>query len=161
LSAHSAFSLDTVDGSGAQIGSVPVGGADTISIVFSEDVSVLAEYLIVVGLQTANLPALAEFSYNPLDFTATWRFEGWALGDQYLLALSDQVIDVDRNPLDGDWTNPASITTVNAAVSEFPSGDGTPGGWFKFVLTLLPGDANLDNVVDSTDANIWYSHWVR
>ena len=81
---------------------------------------------------------------------------GLDIGDQYLISLSDAVTDVEGNRLDGEWTNPASISTVNVLVSEFPSGDGTPGGDFNFVATLLPGDANLDLVVDSTDFSILY-----
>jgi len=159
LSTHAPFSFTTVDGSGNQLKSVPVGGADTVSMVFSEDVNVSAESLIVVGLLTFNLPELAEFSYDAASHTATWRYEGWALGDNFLLALSDQVTDVDGNWLDGEWTNPASTSTVNAAVSEFPSGNGQPGGWFNFVMTLLPGDANLDGVVNGSDYNIMAANW--
>jgi hypothetical protein len=158
-SLHAPFSFDTVDGSGNQLKTVPVGGADTISIVFNEGVNVTEESLVVVGLQTGNVPQSAEFSYDPLTHTATWRFEGWALGDQYVLALSEMITDVDGNWLDGEWTNPASITTVNAAVSEFPSGDGNPGGWFTFVMTLLPGDANLDGIIYMDDYQIAANNW--
>ncbi len=152
-SLHTPFSFATVDGSGSQLKTVPVGGADTISIVFSEAVNVSASSLAVIGLRTANMPHVADFHYDPLTYMATWRFEGWSPANQYLLSLSDGVTDVDRNPLDGEWTNPKTTTTTNAAVSEFPSGDGTPGGRFNFLMTLMPGDMNLDNVVNSTD---WY-----
>lgn len=154
LSEHDPYSFDTADGSGAQLATVPVGLADTISIVFSENVNVSATSLILVGLTTGNVPELAEFSYDPLTFTATWRFEGWAMGDNYLLYLADSITDTEGNFLDGEWTNPESISTVNSAVSEFPSGDGQSGGAFIFTMTLLPGDANLDGVVDNSDYNI-------
>lgn len=147
------------DGSGLQLKTAPVGGADTISITFDQTVNIGAEHLLVVGLQTFNLPDLAEFSYDAATFTATWRFEGWSLGDQYLLALSDLVTSVDGNWLDGEWTNPASTTTVNSLVSEFPSGDGNAGGMFKFVVTLLPGDANLDNAVNIADFSIFSTNY--
>jgi len=123
-SLHDPFSLDTVDGSGSQIATVPVGGVETISIVFSEGVNVDANSLMVIGLTTATLPQVAEFSYDGATNTATWGMEGWALGDQYVLSLSDAITDLDGNNLDGEWTNPASITTVNSAVSTFSSGDG-------------------------------------
>jgi hypothetical protein len=155
MSAHAPFSFDTVDGSGTQLNTVPVGKADTISIVFSENVNVSAETLFVVGLRTANLPMLAEFAYDPLTFTATWRFQGWVAGDNYLLYLSDSVTDTEGNFLDGEWTNPASTTTTNSLVSEFPSGDGDPGGAFAFVMTLLTGDMNLDGTVDNTDYDLY------
>ena len=162
---HAPFSMDTVDGAGSQIRTVPVGGADTISIVFSEAVNIFAESLMLVGLRWAVRPELAEFHYDPLTNTATWRYEGWPLADQYLLSLSDGssedmfgVTDAEGNRLDGEWTNPMINTSQNAAISEFPSGNGTPGGMFNFVMTLLPGDANLDGWVDSSDYMIWQAH---
>jgi hypothetical protein len=145
------------DGSGLQLKTVPVGGADTISIKFDQAMNIAAEHLIVVGLRTFDLPDLVQFSYDAATFTATWRYAGWApLGDQYLLALSDMVTSVDGNWLDGEWTNPATTTTVNSLVSEFPSGNGVAGGAFKFVMTLLPGDANLNNIANISDYFQWY-----
>ncbi len=158
-SPHNPFSFDTVDGSGQQLATVPVGAADTISIVFSEDVFVSASHLQLIGLSTAIHPNLVTFSYDATTLTASWQFDGWALGDQYLIELSDFITDFAGNALDGEWTNPASITTTNVAVSEFPSGDGTPGGSFNFILTLLPGDANLDGTVDAVDASILFASW--
>jgi hypothetical protein len=155
LSAHAPFSFDTVDGSGAQLGTVPVGLADTVSIVFSEDVNVSATSLIVVGMRTANVPGLAEFDYDSLTHTATWRFEGWALSDNYLLYLQDSITDTEGNFLDGEWTNPASVSTTNSLVSEFPSGDGDSGGAFVFVMTLLAGDMNLDARVTVADYDLF------
>jgi hypothetical protein len=158
LSTHSVANFSQVVGSGQQLRTVPVGGADTISIVFSENVNVAPDSLLVVGLETGNVPTLAEFSYNPTMQMATWRFENWALRDQYVLSLADSVTDVDGNWLDGEWTNPESITTVNSAVSEFPSGDGVAGGRFNFVMTLLPGDANGDAIVNSADYAIFLAN---
>ena len=158
-STHAPYSFDAVDGSGEQLRTVPVGGADTISIVFSEDVNVSQGSLVVVGLSKANLPDMAEFHYDPISHTATWRFEGWALGDQYLISLSDMVTDTEGNRLDGEWTNPYSMTTTNGSVSSFPSGDQTAGGRFNFVATLLAGDANLDGIVDITDLGILSSNY--
>ncbi len=159
LSLHAPYAFDTVVGSGEQLRTVPVGGADTVSITFSELVNITADSLDIIGLQTANIPQLAEFTYDALTMTATWRFEAWALGDQYLISVPDSVTDVEGNLLDGEWTNPASLFTVNSAVSEFPSGDGTAGGHFNFVATLLAGDANLDGIVDGNDFNILLSNW--
>ncbi len=119
-SPHAPYSFDAHDGSGEQLRTVPVGGADTISITFTEDVNISADTLKLTGLRTANRPALAEFSYDLGTMTATWRFTGWALADHYAISLSDAVTDVEGNRLDGEWTNPASLFTVNPAVSEFP-----------------------------------------
>jgi len=158
-SPHTPYSFDAVDGSGLQLQTVPVGGADTISITFSELVNVSADSLRVIGLTTANVPQLAEFTYDVMTMTATWRFEAWAMGDQYLISLPDTVTDVEGNFLDGEWVNPASVTTVNSLVSTFPSGNGTPGGNFNFVATLLAGDANLDGLVDFLDLGILSSNY--
>jgi len=158
-SLHAPFAFSTVDGSGSQIATVPVGGADTISITFSELVNVDASSLTLIGLQTANKPQLAEFSYDSLTMTATWRFEGWSLGDQYLISVRDTVTDLEGNLLDGEWVNPQSISTTNSLVSTFPSGDGTAGGHFNFVATLLAGDANLDGIVNGNDFGILLSNW--
>ena len=159
-STHDAFYFDTVDGSGNQLRTVPVGAADTIYIAFTENVNVSPDSLKVIGLTNANLPTLAEFVYDSNTFIARWRFEDWTLyGDNYLLSLADVVSDIQGNRLDGEWTNPASISTVNTAVSEFPSGDGTPGGVFNFVISLLPGDANLDAIVNTQDADIMWEYF--
>ena len=78
--------------------------------------------------------------------------------NHYLISF-DLITDAAGNRLDGEWTNPFSVTTVNDDVSEFPSGDGSAGGAFNFVFTILPGDANLTNIVDSADLTIWYMNW--
>jgi hypothetical protein len=164
-STHAPFSFNgpddntDFDGLGIQLRTVPVGGADTVSITFSEDVNVEASHLTLLGLRTANRPVLAQFSYDILTMTATWRFIGWALGDQYVLSLSDAVTDIQGNALDGEWKNPRQLSTVNATVSEFPSGDGFAGGRFNFVMTLLPGDANLDGVVNTVDYAIFGANY--
>ena len=155
MSAHAPYSFDAHDGSGEQLRTVPVGAADTVEITFSEDVNISAGTLQLIGMWTANRPTLAEFSYDVGTMTASWRFNGWVVGDQYAIWLSDAVTDVEGNPLDGEWNNPTSLFTTNAAVSEFPSGDGYAGGDFVFVATLLPGDANLDLVVNQLDLDIF------
>jgi hypothetical protein len=110
-----------------------------------------------VGLRTGSRPSVAEFTYDIMTMTATWRFEDLVANDQYAIMLSDAVTDVEGDRLDGEWTNPASVSTVNSAVSEFPSGDGEAGGKFVFVMTLLAGDANRNGVVEvnGDDYLIW------
>jgi hypothetical protein len=157
-STHAPHSFDSVDGSGAQIAAVPVGGADTITIVFSEAVNVVPQSLYVFGIKTRRVPALAEFSYDAVAHAGTWRFENWWYGDQYMLTLRDDVTDGTGNRLDGEWVNPFAVTTTNAAVSEFPTGDGEAGGGFAFVMTLLNGDANQTNWVNSADLAIVLAH---
>jgi hypothetical protein len=66
--------------------------------------------------------------------------------------LYETVVDTQGNALDGEWVNPLSIqTTSQAGASVFPSGDGSPGGEFQFVVTLLGGDAIRDAWVNSAD----------
>jgi hypothetical protein len=147
-------------GSGEQLRTVPVGGADTVSITFTEDVNVQSDHLTVVGLRTAIRPTIAEFSYDINTMTATWRLAGVAANDQYLISLSDAVTDIEGNQLDGEWVNPLALSTASSAA--FPSGDGYAGGKFNFVFTIMAGDANRNNLVDGTDYGIvstnYYGH---
>ena len=154
-STHTPYSFASNVGSGVQLQTVPVGGADTIAITFSEQVNVEAVNLSLVGLTTGNVPVLTDFSYDAVTFTATWRFTGLLANDFYAISLSDAITDTEGYRLDGEWTNPVSTTTTNLSVSHFPSGDGHAGGNFVFVFTLMSGDANFDNIVDDTDVNIW------
>ena len=158
-STHPDFSFDTVDGSGNQLKTVPVGGADTISIQFSEDVQITSGDLSLVGLQSATTPTVASFAYDYMTMTATWQFTGWSTGQQYAIKLEDDVTDMEGYNLDGEWVNPSSISASNTSISEFPSGDSQAGGDFTFVVTLLSGDANLDGVVNLGDQNILASNW--
>ncbi len=158
-STHAPFSFDTVDGSGLQLQTVPVGGADRVAVQFSEHVvNVAAGSLTLTGLSTHVVPTLATtggFSYDVGTHTATWTFSAPFDADQYLISLDDAVTDVGGNQLDGEWINPFSIFTTDSAVSEFPSGNGTAGGDFNFVFTILPGDGNLTNTVTGSDFLLW------
>jgi hypothetical protein len=78
--------------------------------------------------------------------------------DTDLISLSDLVTDAQGVQLDGEWTNPKFTTTVNTAVSRFPSGNGLAGGKFNFVFTNLPGDASLDNLVNGIDSQIYQTY---
>jgi hypothetical protein len=107
----------------------------------------------VVGLFTANVPTVAEFSYDIGTMTATWRFEGWANADQYAIVVKDSVTDLEGNRLDGEWVNYAD---VYGSIDAFPSGNGAAGGNFSFIMTILPGDAHPDGVVDETDYDYYF-----
>ncbi|MBL9164019.1 MAG: S8 family serine peptidase [Planctomycetaceae bacterium] len=167
-STHAPFAFDgpddatDFDGSGIQLQTVPVGGADSVSIQFAEHVSnVTAGSLTLRGLRAGATPALAAlggFVYDVTTQIATWKFSAPLAADQYLISLSDAVTDVAGNALDGEWINPFSTSTSNLLVSEFPSGNGTAGGSFRFVFTILPGDADLsDNYVTGSDYVLWAS----
>jgi hypothetical protein len=159
-SLHDPFAFDTVDGSGNQIKSVPVGSPDSLSVTFSEDVIIDEFALTVVGLYSGEIPEVAEFSYDIDTLTATWRFDDLVANDMYLISVdSESVTDVDNSMLDGEWVNPVSITSTAVAISEFPSGDGTAGGDFHFVITLLSGDFSFNNIVDEEDQQILSDSW--
>jgi predicted outer membrane repeat protein len=153
---NAADDVNDFDGSGIQLKTVPVGNADMIAIQFSEHVNVVETSLKLYGLVFASRPALATtnaFSY--INNTATWRFATPFAADQYLIWLSDTVTNGAGTPLDGDWVNPASRSTSNSLVSEFPSGNDIAGADFKFVFVALPGDADLTNSVGGRDFLIW------
>jgi hypothetical protein len=160
---------EPVIGSGNQLRTVPVGGADTVSIVFDQAVNVDANDLGLIGASavnaTPNVPTLAAngYSYDEVSYTATWTYELSFIGasDFYLAKLTDGVSDgsstgvnavaTGAKLLDGEWTNPANIDVDNTAgVSVFPSGDGTAGGDFQFVFTILP-DFDQNNLANSGD----------
>lgn len=143
-------------GSGEQIRTVPVGGANTISISFNKEVVLDGSELSAYGEHTST-------NYN-LDFVgysngvATWELaSGVFPADQIVLTLADNIVDAFGTPLDGDWTNPYSLTDTGTSV--FPSGDGYAGGDFEFFVTIMPGDVDLNNEVSGDDFTIIGSNW--
>jgi hypothetical protein len=138
-----AFEFDEVDGSQEQLRTVPVGGANRIAIQFSEDVVISQGDLDFIALnQVVTEPSISSFDppETANNFTATWTYLTEFPRAQYLIKLSGDIEDLTGNALDGEWTNPGSVTTT-ASTSVFPSGDGAAGGDFEFVITILPGDA--------------------
>lgn len=147
------------DGDGDQIRTVPVGGADTVSITFNKDVNVDKGDLSVYGEHTSTSynVAGAIFGYDPVTYTATWEFSAAFPKDQLVITLADSVDDDFNQPLDGEWTNPYALTDTGTSV--FPSGDGYAGGDFEFFLTILPGDSSLDNAVGAADSATLSINW--
>jgi len=149
------FYFDTVDGSGDQIKTVPLAAIDGLSITFDEDVLIVESDLEFNGMRNGAEPARNGFSYNPTTFTATWAFAAPLPINQYLITLRDSITDPMGAALDGEWINPANHDAQNAAISEFPSGNGQPGGDFAFAMTILPGDLWYSNELESIDADMW------
>jgi hypothetical protein len=90
---------------------------------------------------------LLSFTYDTASNTATWRLRrAVARPDRLALDLDAGgpfgVKDLAGNALDGEWDDGADA---------FPSGDGTPGGDFRFRINVLPGDANRNGVVNVLD----------
>jgi hypothetical protein len=129
---------------GLQAATVPYGNADRIAIQFTEEVSVDQVDLSVTGLNQADYPVTG-FAYDPYTYTATWTLSAPAGLDTIELVLSGEaggVSDAQNNLLDGEWTSDADV---------FPSGDGTAGGDFRFLVRVAPGDANAEGVVNGSD----------
>jgi hypothetical protein len=157
------YEFDGVVGSEEQLLSVPVGGAKRIAVQFSEDVVIAQGDLGLIALnRVVTEPSVSTFvapdSAN--NFTATWTFASALPGAQYLMVLSGDIEDLTGNALDGEWTNPGSITS-SVTTSVFPSGDGSPGGDFEFVFTYMPGDAFRDLQVNDLDASALAANWFQ
>jgi hypothetical protein len=138
------------DGSGVQLRTVPVGGANTVMLGFSEPLQTISQAsLSLYGLKTGNVPTVASggYFYSTSSNTASWTFTqplGANVADQYLLTLADTVTDKFNAPLDGEWTNPFSILTTSAAVSKFPSGNATAGGRVQIRLYCPAGRCDAE-----------------
>lgn len=153
-------SILAVEGAGEQLRTVPVGKANSITIEFSRNVTVSQGDLSLTGLRTPiDAPSVSSFSTTST--SATWVFDSEFAADQYLLTLSDNVVEPGAGvarpndvALDGEWRSPTDLNAVGGNSMAFPSGDGLPGGDFEFVFTILPGDANRDNLVDLLDLGI-------
>jgi len=163
LHAEYSFAEQNAVGSGKQLKTIPVGGADTVELTFSEEIDTSTfsgTSLGVIGLTTGNEPQLV--NSQSTSSQAQWQFINWqTFGDNYLISLTDGVLDRYGQNLDGEWINPADVDATNSSgnISSFPSGDGSVSGKFDFVLTLLPGDANLDGEVGSDDFSILASNF--
>ncbi len=147
------YEFADVVGSEEQLRTVPVGGANRIAIQFTKDVNISSADLDLIALnQLVTEPSVTSFVAPDAsnDFTATWTFASVLPSAQYLIRLADSIQDLSGNALDGEWTNPGSITS-SVTTSEFPSGDNYAGGDFEFVFTYLVGDANRDLAVTFDD----------
>ncbi len=147
---------------------VPVGGADTIEVVFSEWVNVSVSNLFLFGNYTKTVYTspdsgwdIVDFAFDDETFTARWQFEdadsNTFPADMFLMGLSNAsngfVLDNDSNQLDGDWDIPFSL--ADQSPDSFPSGDGDAGDAFYFTFVILPGDYDLDNDADGVGFLQW------
>ena len=150
-SAQFGFALPATD----QLDERPWANADQVSITFDRDVVVDASDLRVTGVNTPVYTLdPAGFSYVAATRTATWRL---AAGKSF---RNDRILlDLDGDGpggvktaagvfLDGDWINPVGAAAGGDA---FPSGDGTPGGDFRFRFHVLRGDADRNGAVNARD----------
>lgn len=129
---------------------VPVGGADSITITFTEAVTVNQAHLTLFG-QVDGPTQYVSTGFAPGTNSGTWEFPVFP-ADKMELTLADTVLDGAGNQLDGKFVSPADI--FQATSDTLPSGDGTEGDDFVFHFTILPGDANRDNIVGLADLDI-------
>jgi hypothetical protein len=89
--------------------------------------------------------------------SVTWRRNSGAFGAGQIILEVDESVSGIGGALDGDWTNPTSISSTGT--SNFPSGDGVveseSGDDFRFYFTVLSADWNLDNIVNAADHVVW------
>jgi subtilisin family serine protease len=147
-------------GNGNQIKTVPIGGAHKFSITFSEPVTLTGNELSLYGVFRQHSYSLSYVGMT--GNTATWQLASENIpGDQLVLTLDDQVTDLDGNRLDGEWTNPTSITTHGSSV--FPTGDGGALGDFVFYVTIMPGDVTPNgsgqNIVNGNDHSLLLTNY--
>lgn len=147
-------------GSGAQLTTVPLGMADQVKITFDKPAVVEQGDLLVSGLLQGAY-TVAGFSYDAPTRTATWTLAAPLPADLVTLQLNadgSSPVTGDGLRLDGEWNNPTDVG--DPASSMFPSGDGAEGGDFLFSFTVLPGDANRDNIVDGGDYTLWADNYL-
>lgn len=150
------YSFVGVVGNSGQLKTALIGAPNKLSIHFSEQVSaVQADFGLIALNRVPTMPALANFDApsSTNNFTATFTYESQLLHAQYLIRAKDTILGTATNAvLDGDWTNPGKLATT-AATSKFPSGNGSAGGNFDLVFSILQGDMNLNNKVDFLDVS--------
>ena len=143
--AHLGYRLLGGDG---QLLPLPWINITTISVVFSQDVTIntAATGLDLIGsADLAAAPSLtsATFSYSSASHTPQWTFAAPLTTDKYLLELPSAAVSSEFGmSLDGEWTTQSS---------NFPSGDGVSGGDFLFRFNVLPGAVTQNTVVTGVD----------
>ena len=152
---------------GDQLRALGFQGANTIEITFSEAANVPSDSLTLRSMKTGDLIAASYLSGSGT--THSWLLDGGASfddDDQILIAFSDSVTNVaNGTALDGEWYNPRTLTADTSLylVSEFPSGNGIPGGDFRFVFNTfmdhITGDFDGSGVVAQGDMDIVLLNW--
>jgi hypothetical protein len=106
----------------------------------------------IVLNRVVSVPSVSSFTApsGGNDFTATWTFSSQFPHGQYLIRLGDTIDDLNGASLDGEWISPGSIIS-SVTSSVFPSGNGTEGGDFEFVFSILQGDMDRSNSRTNAD----------
>ena len=119
---------------------------DRISVGFDRRVAVEAEDLSVRGADgTEYRPTGVVF--DPIAGIATWALDRPLGPGEVVLSLASPSVrglHDGGQTLDGEWPGAESF-------GQRRSGDGLPGGDFRYVLDVLPGDATHDRAVNALD----------
>lgn len=150
------FDFASVDGSGEQLRSITATNPNSVSIRFSEEVYVTLGALQVINLDGSSPASVTSFGYDLATQTATWTFNAPFADGRTLIRLSDSVFDLDHEALDGEFTNPWTLSDVGTSV--FPTGDGEAGGEFRFRFTVLAGDTDHNNIDGAANYQNWKSY---
>ena len=134
-----------IPGGAGQRDELPWNNLNRVSITFDQDVNVQQADLVVRGTRGGVRPFSA-FAYNAPSRTATWTLAQALTADRLVLELDSGGAAGVRSALglalDGEW---------NAVSDNYPSGNGTQGGDFRFHFNVLPGDVNRNGSVSPTD----------
>jgi len=147
-----------VPGGPGQLAALPWSGINKIALRFSSDVLVQEGDLeLRGGAGIAYGFAPGTFTYNAGRFVATWTLNkpladfsttNRQTEDRVRLDLNGTGPDGVRGTgpggefLDGEWAD---------GTDAYPSGNGSPGGDFRFLINVVPGDANRNGNVSPTD----------
>ena len=123
-----------------QATSLPWSDLDQIAITFDKPVNIHAGHLMIRGTSDTNHYA-SGFHYDQATRTATWILAKTLVNERVVLDLSQAVTSAEGVQLDGEWINQVSAV----------SGDGTPGGNFRFEFSVLVGDVTGDGAMTASD----------
>ncbi len=128
-------------------GSVAASGPTQISVWFQTNVNAPPAEFSLVGVQSGPRPVSMISAGNPIVLDTG----GPLPPDAYLLTVGTGVTAADSGmALDGEMVDPNSAASL-------PSGDGVPGGaaMIRFAVVPVPGDLNVDGVIDETDLELF------
>ncbi len=144
----------------SQLDTLPWSNIDTISIAFSDDLSVAQDDLALWGVNVANYVtevgfAVDGFTYNSETFTATWSLAQPIAADKLLIDLDGTTVGnfqfrFNVLPSDSNQNGAVDVSDLGILASNY----GTNSG-----MIWTDGDANGDGAVDISDLGILATHY--
>lgn len=132
---------------GNQLTDMPWSTIDTVRVKFSENVNIVSGNLGVRGINVGSYSVMS-FSYDSVNFVATWVMIGNVDTDRIILDLdgasASAVKDPAGNKLAGTWTE---------GVSTFPT-TGAAGVNFQYRFLVGVGDADRNGQIRNGDLNL-------